>query len=119
MPGIVSEISAKNLLKMHGWVKISPLENTPISPNRIGRNFGNLLVFVSSFMDYYRTMGFQGAKFNFKKRGAPDDIKNSKHFTHITSMRKNHQIINRLFLLPWRCRSKPAQLLEKVRDGTL
>ena len=48
---------------MHGWVKINPLkciENTkknltPISPNRIGRNFGNLLVFVSSFMDNHRT----------------------------------------------------------------
>ena len=53
---------------MHGWVKISPLENTPISPNRIGRNFGNLLVFVNSFMDNYR--GFRGPSSNLK-RGVP------------------------------------------------
>ena len=56
------EISAKNLLKMHGWVKISRLKCigkhkkklTPISPNRIAPNFDDLLVFVSSFMDNYR-----------------------------------------------------------------
>ena len=43
---------------------------TPMSPNRIGRNFGNLLVFVSSFMDYYRANGDLGRKNVVKKRGA-------------------------------------------------
>ena len=33
-----------------------------ISPNRIGRNFGNLLVFVSSFMDDYRANGDLGGQ---------------------------------------------------------
>ena len=33
--GTVSEIFAKNLLKMPGWVKISPLENTKIAKNAV------------------------------------------------------------------------------------
>ena len=43
---------------------------TPMSPNRIGRHFGNLLVIVSSFMDYYRANGDLGRKNVVKKRGA-------------------------------------------------
>ena len=75
---VFEKISAKNLLKMHGWMKISPLKCvrkhkkklTSISPHRIGRNFGNLLVFVSVFLWIITgQMGILGPKFNFKKRG--------------------------------------------------
>ena len=58
---------------MHGWVKISPLENTKKNqfqspPNRIGRNFGNLLVFVSSFYGLLPDKwGFRGPSSTLKR----------------------------------------------------
>ena len=48
--------------------------NTSVSPNRIGRNFGNLLVFVSSFMDNYRANGVLGGPSSTLKRGVFTDL---------------------------------------------
>jgi len=41
----------------------------PLSPNRFGRNFGNLLVLMRSFMDNYRANGGFGGQSKVLKAG--------------------------------------------------
>ena len=51
---------------MH-WKTLKKL--TPISPNRIGRNFGNLLVYRVLLWIITGQMGISEGKMDFKKRG--------------------------------------------------